>query len=367
MDITVKNITDQLENFAPIEYSEPYDNVGLIIGSYEQIVRKLLITLDITEEIIEEAIKKTCNLIISFHPILFKPINKLTGLISQERIIILSLKNNISIYVIHTNLDVIWNGINSYISNILDLYNTKVLFPKKGIIKKLTTYVPISYAERVRNSLFSAGAGEFNNYSCCSYNFDGIGTFLGNEDANPTIGKKQHFNIEKETCINVIFPYHKIHSIKNALFTSHPYEEVAYEIYNLENYNSRLGIGISGFLKKEMNEYDFLRFLKTKMSLSYIRHSFFTGKELKKIAIISGSGSFGIEHAIKGKYQVFVSSDLKYHDFLKSTNKIFLIDINHYESEKFNKIIIKSFLQQRFSSIDIAESSICTNPIQYFY
>ncbi|WP_185851840.1 Nif3-like dinuclear metal center hexameric protein [Blattabacterium cuenoti] len=367
MKILVKDITSQLEDLAPIEYAESYDNIGLIVGSYDQRIQNILITLDLTEEIIIESINKKCNLIISFHPILFKPIKSLTENSFSERVIISAIKNNIAIYVIHTNLDFIWEGTHSYLSKLLQFNREKVLFPKEGIMKKLTTYVPISYAERVRNSLFEAGAGNISNYSHCSYNFDGFGSFMGNEKTKPFSGKKGVFHMEKETCINVIFPSHKLNIIKKALFTSHPYEEIAYEIYSIENINPYLGIGIIGDLTEEMNEYDFLIYLKNRMNLPCIRHSPFTGKKIKKLTMIAGSGSFGIETAIKEKANVFISSDLKYHDFFKSEKKILIVDIGHYESEKCTKHLLKSFLKKKFFCVSIYESETDTNPVKYFY
>ncbi|WP_185866723.1 Nif3-like dinuclear metal center hexameric protein [Blattabacterium cuenoti] len=367
MEVLVRDIAEKLEDIAPVEYAESYDNIGLMVGSYDQKVKKILITLDLTEEVFAESLKKKCNLIISFHPIIFNPIKSLTGDSYSERVLISALKNNVSIYVIHTNLDSIWKGTHSYISKLLQLTKEKVLFPKKGFIKKLTTYVPIDYSEKVRNSLFEAGAGNISNYSHCSYNFDGLGSFMGNEKTKPFFGKKGCFHMEKETCINVVFPSHKLNLIKDALFQNHPYEEVAYEIYNIENHNPYLGIGRIGYLLEEMNEYDFLSSLKKKMNLSCIRHSPLTGKKIRKVTMIAGSGRFGIEKAIKEKSDVFISSDFKYHDFFKSEKKILIVDIGHYELEKNTKNLLKSFLDKNFIHLPIYESEIHTNPVQYFY
>ncbi|WP_185872360.1 Nif3-like dinuclear metal center hexameric protein [Blattabacterium cuenoti] len=366
MEVFVRDITKKLENLAPIEYADSYDNVGLIVGSLDQKIINILITLDLTEDVFNESINKKCNLIISFHPIIFKPIKNIIGKTFSERIIISALKNNVSIYVIHTNLDSIWEGPSDYIFKLLKIKKEKVLIPKKETIKKMITYVPISYAEKVRNSLFEAGAGNISNYSHCSYNFDGFGSYMGNNKTKPFFGEKEIFYMKKETCIGVIFPSHKLNVIKKALFKNHPYEEVAYEIYNIENVNPYVGIGFLGELEKDMNEYDFLVFLKKKMNFSYIRHSHFTNKKIKKIAIITGSGRFGIEYAIKEKADVFISSDLKYHDFFKSEKKILIVDVSHYESEKINKNLLKSFLDKNFPFISIYESKIHTNPIEYF-
>ncbi|BBA17107.1 Nif3-like dinuclear metal center hexameric protein [Blattabacterium cuenoti] len=367
MKVFVRDIAYMLENIAPLEYADSYDNVGLIVGSFYKEVRSILITLDLTEEVLYESIKKKCDLIISFHPVIFKSIKNITGKTFSERVVIHALKNDISIYVIHTNLDVIWEGSSSYISKLLQINREKVLIPRKKTIKKLITYVPVDYAEKVRNALFDAGAGNVSDYSHCSYNFDGYGSYMGNKKTKPFFGKKEVFHIEKETCIGVLFPDFKLDIIKKALFQNHPYEEVAYEIYNIENTNSHIGIGFIGNLVENMNEYDFLFFIKKRMNIPCIRHSNFIEKRIQKIAMITGSGRFGIEFAMKEKADVFISSDLKYHDFFKYEKKILIVDIGHYESEKFIKKLLKSFLDQNFTSISVFESEVYTNPVKYFY
>ncbi|WP_185864599.1 Nif3-like dinuclear metal center hexameric protein [Blattabacterium cuenoti] len=366
MEVLIKDITSELEKIAPKEYAESYDNIGLVTGNLYNKVENILITLDVTEEVIYESINKKCNLIISFHPIIFKPLKNITGKNYSEKVIISALKNDICIYIIHTNLDVSWNGSLSYICKLLEIKREKVMFPKHGIIKKLITYVPINYAKKIRDSLFKVGAGNISNYSKCSYNIDGLGSYMGNEKTKPFIGKKKVFHMEKETCISVLFPYHKLNTIKKTLIQNHPYEEVAYEIHNIENENNYVGIGIIGFLKEEMSECDFLYFLKKRMNLSRMRHSNFIGKKIKKIAIITGSGSFGIKKSIIEKSDVFISSDLKYHDFFQAEKKILIVDVEHYESEKFNKKLLKSFLDKTFNSVSIFESETYTNPIKYF-
>lgn len=361
----VKDITDVLEKWAPIEYAESFDNVGLLIGSYEQIIYKIIITLDITENVIEEAIIKNCNLIITFHPIFFEKIKKLVGNTQSERIAILAIKNNISIYSIHTNLDNIWKGTNNNICEKLGLINKKILIPKIGTLKKLITYVPTKYAEYIRNILFKYGAGNIGNYQKCSYNFNGIGTFKGNEYTNPSIGEPNKLNFEEETCINMIFPSYKEFEIKKALFDNHPYEEVAYEIINLENNNQYIGLGMVGELKKSMLDIDFIKFLKKKMLIKYLRHSSLLNKNIKKIAVLSGSGIFALPYAKKEKVDLFLSSDIKYHYFFEADNKMIIVDIGHYECEQFNKELIYTFLKEKFPNFNILQSTINTNPIYY--
>lgn len=362
----IKTITNALEELAPKNYAEDFDNVGLLIGSYEQNVEKILITLDVTEEVIQEAINEFCQLIITFHPIFFNSIKRIIGYSKDERIAVIAIKNNISIYAIHTNLDNILYGTNYQISNYLELINKKILIPKFGTIKKLTTYVPKDYVNKVRNALFSAGAGNIGNYDQCSYNFDGIGSFRGNKNSQSIFGKKNQLNLQEETCINVIFQTHQEKHIKKILFENHPYEEVAYEIYDIRNSNRYIGIGIVGELKNPMSEIKFLNFLKEKMHLSHIRHSPFLNKNIQKIAFISGSGSFGLSYAKKEDVDLFLSCDFKYHHFFESNKQMLIVDIEHYECEQFTKEILYTYLNQKFPNFAIIQSGINTNPICYF-
>lgn len=361
----IKNITDLIEEWAPKEYAEHFDNIGLLLGSYDKTVTNILITLDTNENIIEEAINKKCNLIITFHPILFHPLKKIIYENRIERIIYKAIKNDISIYSIHTNFDNILHSTNHKIFEILSLNNKKILIPKKKILKKLITYVPKKYSDNIRNALFKAGAGNIGNYKYCSYNYNGVGTYQGNDYANPKIGINNKLNFEEETCINVIYEAHKEYKIKKILFQTHPYEEIPYEIIKLENLNQYLGIGIIGELSQSIDEIKFFNLLKNKLSLPYIRHSKILNKKIRTIAIVTGSGSFAIPYVKKEKIDIFISSDIKYHDFFEADNKFIIIDIEHYASEKFNKNIIFSFLKKKLPNFTIIQSTINTNPVYY--
>ncbi|WP_223843699.1 Nif3-like dinuclear metal center hexameric protein [Blattabacterium cuenoti] len=368
MEIMVKDISDKLEDLAPLDYSEPYDNVGLIVGDLFKKIQNILITLDLTEEVMIESINKKCDLIIVFHPVIFHPIKKINGNTFSERVIIYAIKHDISIYVIHTNLDAVWEGTGSFVYNLLKINKEKVLIPRKGTMKKLNTYVPVNYAEKVRNALFLKGAGNISNYSHCSYNVEGLGSYMGNEYTRPFFGKKEVFHLEKEICISVLVPNHKLKLVKEALFQTHPYEEVAYEIYDINNTNPHIGIGMVGNLIDEMNLHDFLSYIKKNMNLSCIKYSNRNNKKkIKRVSMIPGSGRFGIESAIKEQSDAFISSDFKYHDFFKSEKDLVILDIGHYESENFNKNLIKSFLEKNFDSIFVFKSEINTNPVEYYY
>lgn len=365
MKITVGDICNCLEKFAPLQLQESYDNSGLIIGHRDETVNKVLISLDITENIVNEALSNKCNLIISHHPILFSGLKKITGKNSAERILLKSIRNNISIYAIHTNLDNIIEGVNGFISNKLGLKNQKILKPKKDLLRKLVTFCPEDKANEVREVLFNSGAGHIGNYDCCSFNTVGKGTFRAVEGSNPYVGEINKLHIENEVRIEVIFPtYHEtrlVHDLKKA----HPYEEVAYDIYPLNNKFENVGSGIIGVLEEAEDELQFLQKLKKITSAGSVRYSKLKGKKIKKVAICGGSGSFLINNAIAKGADIFITGDIKYHQFFDADNKIIIADIGHYESEQFAKEIIYNVLIKKIPNFAVQISKLNTNPINY--
>ena len=370
--MTIKNITDYIEKLAPLDYAEDFDNVGLLVGNYNTEITGVLVTLDTLEETIDEAINKKCNLIISFHPIIFSGLKKITGNNYVERVVIKAIKNDIAIYATHTALDNSVQGVSAKMCEIIGLTNTSILIPKKGNLKKLTTYVPHRNAEILRDSLFKAGAGNIGNYDNCSFNIEGTGTYQGNENSNPTLGKKGTMHREPETFISVIFEKHLEGKILNALFKNHPYEEVAYDVVTLDNKHLGVGMGMVGYLTDPMEAGNFLKYLKQKFNLKSLRFTKLNNKKIKKVAVLGGSGSFGISYAKRSGADIYITSDLKYHDFYRAENQIILVDIGHYESEQFTKNLIVDYLTKKFSNFAAAlpEGRIIlteknTNPINY--
>jgi dinuclear metal center YbgI/SA1388 family protein len=362
----VKDVMQILEELAPLSYTEDFDNTGLLIGDKNTSVTGILVTLDTLESVLDEAISKKCNLIVSFHPIIFSGLKKITGATYVERVLLKAIQHNIAIFAIHTALDNAWNGVNAMICETLKLKNRKILIPQKGTIKKLITYAPAVEANTVRDALFAAGAGEIGNYSQCSFTTNGIGSFNPNENSSPAIGKKGEIHFEAEVQIGVIFEKHIESKVLKALLSVHSYEEVAYEITTLENINQHIGMGMIGELDLEMEEGVFLNYLKTTMKTECVRHSIFLNKPIKKIAVLGGSGSFAIEAAKQAGANVFVTSDLKYHDFFKAESEILLADIGHYESEQFTKELLHSFLNKKITNFAVVLAQTNTNPISYF-
>ena len=362
----IKDVISLLEELAPLSYSEDFDNTGLLVGDKNNTVSGILVTLDTLECVIDEAIANKCNLILSFHPIIFSGLKKITGRNYVERVVIKAIQNNIAIFSMHTALDNSWNGVNAMICNQLKLQKRKILIPKNNTIQKLTTYVPIESAEKVREALFNAGAGNIGNYSNCSFNIEGTGSYMGNDDSNPVVGKRGEISFEKEVQIGVTFQKHVQPSVLKALFISHPYEEVAYELTTLDNTNQHLGMGMMGEFETPMSEEDFLKYLKGTMNTKCIRHSGLRNKTISKVAVLGGSGSFAIKAAKQASADAFVTADLKYHDFFNAENNILLADIGHYESEQHTKDLLVSFLNKKITTFAVVLSQINTNPITYY-
>lgn len=361
----VQDVINHLHDLAPLAYAEDFDNVGLLVGDKNQSVSGILVTLDTLEAVVDEAIDKECNLIVSFHPIIFKGLKKLTGKTYVERVVIKAIQNNIAIFSIHTALDNAYQGVNSIICDQLGLKNKKILMPQSGTIKKLQTYVPKAQASALREALFNVGAGNIGNYESCSFNIDGEGTFMGNENSNPTIGQKGNLHSESETAISITFKKHLESTILKTLFDAHPYEEVAYEITTLDNTNQHIGMGMIGELKVAMEAKECLEFVKKKMNTECIRHSRIINKPIKHIAVLGGSGSFAISSAKAMGADLLVTADLKYHDFFSAENAIILADIGHYESEQFTKSFLVDYLSKKITNFAIILSKTNTNPIKY--
>jgi len=363
--MTIREITAYLDSVAPPAYQESYDNAGLIIGDPEKIISSALITLDVTEAVIDEAIESGCELIIAHHPILFKGIKKINGNSYVERCVIKAIKNDIAIYAAHTNLDSIMGGVNSKICEKIGLTNLSILAPVKEQLLKLVTFIPENHLDNVREALFNAGAGEIGNYDKCSFSNKGTGTFRGGDEANPYVGEIGEFHFEKEERFETIIPRHLKNKVISALLKSHPYEEVAYDIYPLENSLPQIGSGMIGKLPGAENEIGFLSRLLQIFGCKSIRHTYLLGKPVKKVAVCGGSGSFLLPAAIAAGVDIFVTADLKYHDFFDAEEKIVIADIGHYESEQFTKELFYEILIKKFPNFALRLSEVKTNPVLY--
>ena len=361
----IKELTNFLESFAPLTFQEEYDNSGLLAGKPEQEITAALVCLDITPATIDEAISRNCNLIISHHPFIFHGLKRIEPGKMESDILVGVIKHDIAVYAIHTNLDNAFSGLNGFLCRKLGLSNCRILSERKGMLSKLVTFCPLDFTDKIRQAMFDAGAGTIGKYDFCSYTVSGQGTFRASSEANPFVGLKNSLHFEDESRIEVIFPDHLRSKLLEGLLAVHPYEEVAYDIYPLSNTFPGCGAGMTGELNKPAKAGDFLELVKHKLNIKAIRHTRLPEKKIKQVAICSGSGSYLIQDAVAAGADVFLTADIRYHDFFDVNGRILLADIGHYESEQWIKDLLTERLMEKFPTFAVLSSGLNTNPVYY--
>lgn len=363
----VFELTQYLEQLVPINWQEGYDNSGLLVGDPEQELTGALISLDCTEEVLEEALQLGYNLIISHHPLVFKGMKRINGENAIERIVMKAIKHDVAIYAIHTNLDNFDLGVNAKIAEKLDLVNTQILAPKSQVIKQLVVYVPLEQAEVLRSALFQAGAGNIGNYQDCSFSLEGVGSFRPKDGARPFSGEIDKLETVIEKRIEVVFPAHLEGAVLKAMWKNHPYEEVAYQVVTLDNKYQGLGAGRIGELKSELSGEEFLAFVKKRLNTPLIRYTRLSEKPIKRVAVCGGSGSFLLKNALRAGADAYVSGDFKYHEFFEADDKILIMDVGHFESEQFTQELLMEIIQKKFLNFAVRLTEVNTNPINYYF
>lgn len=361
----IKEIVQVLEQYAPPAYQESYDNATLQVGDPELEVTKVLVTLDCTEEVVLEAVDRGCNLIVAHHPVIFKALKSLTGRTPVERTILKALQHQIAIFACHTNLDHVHNGVNAKLCEKLGITKMRILAPKAQLLTKLETFVPVADTEKVLNAIHAAGAGQIGEYSDCSFRITGTGRFTPSQEAHPHIGERGKTEETIENRIEVIFPSYKQNQVMRALLEAHPYEEVAHFIIALENVNQEVGAGMVGELEEALAPEDFTRLVKERLNLTTFKHTIWPTSPIKKVAVCGGAGSFLIGKAKAAGAQVFITADLKYHEFFEANQQMALVDVGHYESEVYTKELFYDILTKTFSNFAVDLSVTNTNPVRH--
>ncbi|WP_460933420.1 Nif3-like dinuclear metal center hexameric protein [Spirosoma humi] len=362
----IRHLAAHIEALAPLAYQESYDNVGLLVGDPNTIITGVLVTLDVTEAVVDEAIAKGCNVIVAHHPVVFRGLKKLTGKTYVERTVIKAIKHDIALYAAHTNLDNVAGGVNFKIAETLTLQNVRILSPKSQVLTKLVTFVPVAATQTVLDALYEAGAGQVGEYKNCSFRVSGTGTFQASEKARPTVGHAGEYHEEAENRVEVIVPTHQQGQLLTALRRAHPYEEVAYYLTGLDNQHQEVGSGAVGDLPEPLEGNAWLSYLKEHMRLNMIRYTLLPDRPISRIAVCGGVGSFLLPDAIRAGADVFVTADYKYHEFFDAENRISICDIGHYESEVFTKDLISGHLAKKFTTFAVILSETDTNPVRYF-
>ncbi len=367
MSIYIRDITQYLENWAPLAYQESYDNAGLLVGESSEPVTGVLISLDATEAVVDEAIRRHCNLVVSHHPIIFKGLRKLNRQNYIGRTVLKAIQHNIALYAAHTNLDHVHSGVNYHIATRLGLKQIQVLAPKKQLLQKLVVFVPEADTDHLLKALYEAGAGAIGNYAACSFRVSGIGTFTPNTEAQPYIGQANVPEEVAEHRVEVVFPAIQASKVLAAMRKAHPYEEVAYYVTTLENEHPQVGAGAVGMLPEPVPEEQFLSLLRQQMQTGCVRHTALRGRMIQKVAVCGGAGIFLLPDAIRAGADVFITADVKYHEFFDADGRILLADIGHYESEGFTKDLIFKHLSEKFTNIAVNLAETVTNPVYYLY
>ncbi len=362
----IRDLIAEVERFAAPELQEEYDNAGLITGDAGWACTGVLCALDTTPEVIAEAKERGCNLVVAHHPILFKGLKRINGKDYVEQAIILAIKNDIAIYAAHTNLDNVLLGVNGRIAQKIGLTGTRILQPKKSMLRRLITFAPLDKAGEVRAAVFAAGAGHIGNYSDCSFNSEGVGTFTAGPGADPYVGKVGEQHQEAETKIEIVYPFYLETQVVAALVNNHPYEEVAYDIFTMDNVHYGIGAGLIGELETPLEEGDFLARLQTAFGTGAIRHTTGAGRPITRVAVCGGAGAFLIKKAVAAGADAYVTADVKYHEFFDAAGRMLLADIGHYESEQFTVDLLSELLLEKFPTFAVLKSSVNTNPVRYF-
>lgn len=361
----IKEIVNALEIFAPLPLQDGFDNAGLQIGLTDAEATGALLCLDVTEAVVDEAITLGYNLIVSHHPLIFKGYKSITGRDYVERCILKAIKNDIVIFSMHTNLDNAPQGVNFKIAEIIGLKNLRILEPKANQLLKLVTFVPEAQADEVRNALFAAGCGCIGNYDSCSYNLEGKGTFRAQPGTHPFCGEIGELHTEHEVRIETVLPAYLQGKVQKALVEAHPYEEPAYDFYPLQNEWAQAGSGLVGELEEPETETDFLRRVKKLFEVGCVKHSRMTGRLIQKVALCGGAGAFLLPKAVGAHADVFLTGEVKYHDYFSYENDILIAEIGHYESEQYTKDLLYSIIREKFPTLDVQLTRVNTNPIKY--
>ncbi|MHA8074207.1 Nif3-like dinuclear metal center hexameric protein [Aquirufa sp. HETE-40SA] len=360
----IREICQKMEAWAPLAWQESYDNAGLLVGDASSEVKGVLISLDCTEDIVEEAINKGCNLIISHHPIIFTGLKRITGASYVERTVIKAIQNNIALYASHTNIDHAPLGVSYHLAGKLGIKG-QVLKPMRDALKALHYYVPATHEHSVREALHTAGAGNIGEYSSCSFTSEGLGRFQPSTEANPHTGTANVLSEVNEVKIEMIFPTHLTSAILTALKSAHPYEEVAYSIYSLNNSWENVGSGFVGNLEKSLSPKEFLVFVKKRLGLQALKHTALPKGPISRVAVCGGAGSFLIKEAMKQSCDAYITSDIKYHEFFDAENQCLLLDVGHYESEVMIIEAIHDYLSKKISNFAVLKSETNTNPVRF--
>ena len=361
----IQEVVTYLDNLIPLGFQESYDNAGLQVGNPDSEVRGVLISIDLTPAVIEEAKEKGCNLIVTHHPFIFSGIKKINNATPTGKMVYELIRSDIAVYSSHTNLDKMNTGVSAILADHLGLSDLRVLVPEENSLKQLVVYCPKAESSSLRDALYAAGAGNIGNYRHCSYSVLGNGTFEPLMGANPFVGSVGNETVTEEERVEMIYPKALEKAVIKSLKANHPYEEPAYSLLPLTNVNAYMGFGMIGQLSESQDVVPFLKKVKNILELPLVRHSALCFDKVKTVAVCGGAGASFIDVAVTQKADIYLTGDLKYHDFQKASGRIVIADIGHYESERFAKEYFYEKISKKFSTFAVQVSSENTNYVSY--
>ena len=349
MSVKVKDIMNVMEGLAPHELAESWDLVGLAVGDPEAEVKKVLVALDVTDPVVEEARKLGADMIVTHHPmLLFRKIQSITTEDLLGKRIFKLIKNDIAAFSAHTNLDIVWGGTNDVLAELIGLENIRILEETTAeALKKIVVYVPVTHGDAVRKAMCEAGAGHIGNYSHCTFAAEGKGTFLPLEGTNPFLGEQGKMEYADEIRLETIVPAKKLPAVLDAMLKAHPYEEVAYDVYAVEQKGKPEGIGRIGELPREMTFRELGELLREKLGLDHIRLTGRAEKKIKTVGLCTGSGVEFLEAAGRMGADAYLTGDIKFHEAQRAVEQdIPVADVTHYASEVLIVPVLKEKILQ---------------------
>ncbi|MBT8400006.1 MAG: Nif3-like dinuclear metal center hexameric protein [Rhodothermia bacterium] len=358
--MTVKDIAAAIEEWAPRQTAQSYDNVGLQIGRPDREVQRILVALDVTPEVVAEAKDRGTDLIVTHHPLLFRPVKSLTPRSFVGGIALEIAEAGIALYAAHTNLDAARGGVSFALADRLGLNEVDFLAPLEDHVVKLVTFVPASHAAEVRKAIAVAGAGVIGNYDACAFTSAGTGYFRPSEDSQPFIGEASgEIQSAEEIRLEVQLPDWQLEGVLSALKVAHPYEEVAYDVYKVQQPYRDAGLGAVGHLTSPLETEEFLDHIANALDAPALRYSGGSASPILRVAVCGGSGSDLIGRAAAAGAQAFVTADVTYHRFFEildsdGGSSMLLVDAGHYETEKATDELVARFLRNAFPDLSVS-------------
>lgn len=368
---TVADVLAHLHAWAPPGQKADFDRVGLQVGDSSAEIDRVLIALDLTPAVVDEAAETGAGLIVTHHPLLFKPAAQVTATDPVGSLVWRLARAGVSYAAIHTNLDAAHGGVSFALAEQLGVQDPEILAPLDGVMKKVVVFVPAAAADAVRQSMAAAGAGEIGDYAGCSFTASGTGRFLPEEGADPTVGAVGEAEAVEEVRVEAVVPAWAVGAVRAAVLQAHPYEEPAVDVYALEGRATRQGYGAVGTLEAPEPLADFLARVRDALGAGALRYVGDDAQTVRRVAVCGGSGLSFLGAALRARADAYVTADVTYHRFFEALDtegrpRLALVDAGHYETEAVTERLIADRLADAFPGLDVAVTQHRTSPMRTF-